>query len=118
MRRRDPGQRRGQHRTRRGTADGAPHVVTVRTPDARLVWYKEIAARSRQRIAAMGVFDNWHGILVRDDYAGWHQFDDRSPESSNAEPTSSDTCRACSTSTPRCSNGPARSRKRYVMRRN
>jgi hypothetical protein len=21
------------------------------------------------------VFDNWHGILVRDDYAGWHQFD-------------------------------------------
>jgi hypothetical protein len=23
----------------------------------------------------MGIFDNWHGILVRDDYAGWHQFD-------------------------------------------
>jgi transposase len=56
-------------------ADGAPHVVTVRTPDPRLVWYKEIAARTSQRIAAMGVFDNWHGILVRDDYAGWHQFD-------------------------------------------
>jgi transposase len=56
-------------------AEGAPHVVTVRTPDAKLVWYKEIAARSSQRIAAMGVFDNWHGILVRDDYAGWHQFD-------------------------------------------
>jgi hypothetical protein len=54
---------------------GAPHVVTVRTPDARLVWYKEIAARSKERIAAMGVFDNWHGVLVRDDYAGWHQFD-------------------------------------------
>jgi Transposase IS66 family/Family of unknown function (DUF6444)/zinc-finger binding domain of transposase IS66 len=54
---------------------GAPHVVTVRTPDAKLVWYKEIAARSKERIAAMGVFDNWHGILVRDDYAGWHQFD-------------------------------------------
>jgi hypothetical protein len=56
-------------------AQGAPHVVTVRTPDAKLVWYKEIAARTKERIAAMGVFDNWHGILVRDDYAGWHQFD-------------------------------------------
>ena len=56
-------------------ADGAPHVVTVRTPDAKLVWYKEIAARTKERIAAMGVFDNWHGVLVRDDYAGWHQFD-------------------------------------------
>jgi hypothetical protein len=50
-------------------------VVTVRTPDAKLVWYKAIAARTKERIAAMGVFDNWHGILVRDDYAGWHQFD-------------------------------------------
>jgi hypothetical protein len=56
-------------------AQGAPHVVTVRTPDAKLVWYKAIAARTKERIAAMGVFDNWHGILVRDDYAGWHQFD-------------------------------------------
>ncbi len=56
-------------------ADGSPHVVTVRTPDARLVWYKEIAARTSARIAALGVFDTWHGVLVRDDYAGWHQFD-------------------------------------------
>ena len=54
---------------------GAPHVVAVRTPDAKLVWYKEIAARTKKRIAAMGVFDDWHGILVRDDYAGWYQFD-------------------------------------------
>lgn len=56
-------------------ADGSPHVVVVRTPDTRLVWYKEIAARTSARIAAMGVFDNWRGVLVRDDYAGWHQFD-------------------------------------------
>ena len=56
-------------------ADGSPHVVTVRTPDARLVWYKEIAARTSARIAELGVFDTWDGILVRDDYAGWHQFD-------------------------------------------
>jgi transposase len=56
-------------------ADGSPHVVTVRTPDARLVWYREIAPRTSARIAAMGVFTNWRGVLVRDDYAGWHQFD-------------------------------------------
>jgi transposase len=56
-------------------ADGSPHVVTVRTPDPRLVWYKEIAARTSARIATLGVFDTWDGILVRDDYAGWHQFD-------------------------------------------
>lgn len=56
-------------------ADGSPHVVAVRTPDTRLVWYKEIVARSSRRIAELGVFDNWGGVLVRDDYAGWHQFD-------------------------------------------
>ena len=56
-------------------AAGSPHVVTVRTPDPRLVWYKEIAGRTAKRIAELGVFDNWGGILVRDDYVGWHQFD-------------------------------------------
>jgi transposase len=56
-------------------ADGSPHVVAVRTPDARLVWYKEIVARTSARIAELGVFDQWGGVLVRDDYAGWHQFD-------------------------------------------
>jgi len=56
-------------------ADGSPHVVTIRTPDARLVWYKQIAARTSARIAELGVFDAWGGVLVRDDYAGWHQFD-------------------------------------------
>ena len=56
-------------------AQGSPHVVAVRTPDARLVWYRAIVARSAARIAELGVFDRWRGILVRDDYAGWHQFD-------------------------------------------
>ena len=56
-------------------AQGSPQVVTVRTPDARLVWYKQISARTGKRIAALGVFTDWHGYLVRDDYAGWHQFD-------------------------------------------
>lgn len=56
-------------------ADGSPHVVTVRTPNGRLVWYKAIAARTAEQIARLGVFTAWYGILVRDDYAGWHQFD-------------------------------------------
>jgi hypothetical protein len=57
------------------SAQGAPHVVTVRTPDANLVFYKEIHARTKEQLAALGIFDKWRGILVRDDYAGWHQFD-------------------------------------------
>ena len=54
---------------------GAPHVVAIRTPDARLVWYTDITARTSKKIAELGVFTAWGGILVRDDYAGWHQFD-------------------------------------------
>jgi hypothetical protein len=30
------------------------------------------------------VFDRWYGILVRDDYAGWYQFDAQLAGSSNA----------------------------------
>jgi hypothetical protein len=54
---------------------GSPHAVTVRTPDARLVWYAPIGSRSKAAIAALGVMDGYAGYLVRDDYAGWHQFD-------------------------------------------
>jgi transposase len=54
---------------------GAPHAVTLRTPDARLVWYAALPSRSKTAIAALGVLDGWGGYLVRDDYAGWHQFD-------------------------------------------
>lgn len=56
-------------------AAGSPHVVTVRTPDERLVWYADVTARSSAQIKDLGVFDGWHGVLVRDDYAGYHQFD-------------------------------------------
>jgi transposase len=56
-------------------AEGSPQVVTVRTPDARLVWYKQITARTAKKIAELGVLDTWRGILVRDDYAGYYQFD-------------------------------------------
>lgn len=54
---------------------GAPHAVTIRTPDARLIWYAALGSRSGAAIKGLGVLDGWHGYLVRDDYAGWHQFD-------------------------------------------
>jgi transposase len=56
---------------------GSPHAVTVRTPDARLVWYAPIGSRSKNAIADLGVLEGYTGYLVRDDYAGWHQFDDQ-----------------------------------------
>jgi hypothetical protein len=54
---------------------GSPHVVCLRTPDERLVWYRALASRGKEAIAGLGVFDGWPGYLVRDDYAAWHQFD-------------------------------------------
>jgi transposase len=54
---------------------GAPHAVTLRTPDTRLIWYAGMTSRTSDSITDLGVLDNWHGFLVRDDYAGWHQFD-------------------------------------------
>ena len=55
---------------------GAPHAVTIRTPEARLVWYAPIHARSSRAIEGLEILSGWHGYLVRDDYAGWQQFDD------------------------------------------
>jgi hypothetical protein len=54
---------------------GSAYVVTVRTPDARLVWYAPIGSRSKTALAALGVLKGYAGYLVRDDYAGYHQFD-------------------------------------------
>jgi len=47
-----------------GVATGSPHVVTIRTPDERLVWYREVTARSSAQIRNLGVFDGWHEVLV------------------------------------------------------
>lgn len=55
--------------------EGAPHAVTLRTPDARLIWYAGMSSRSKTAIDDLNVLTDWHGYLVRDDYAGWHQFD-------------------------------------------
>jgi transposase len=54
---------------------GSAHAVTVRTPDARLVWYAPIGSRSKTTIAGLGVLQGYAGYLVRDDYAGYYQFD-------------------------------------------
>lgn len=56
-------------------ATGSPYMVTVRTPDERLVWYAAITSRSSANLKDLGIFDRWPGVLVRDDYAGYHQFD-------------------------------------------
>jgi Transposase IS66 family/Family of unknown function (DUF6444) len=53
---------------------GSPHAVTVRTPDARLVWYAPIGSRSKTALVGLGVLDGYAGYLVRDDYAGYYQF--------------------------------------------
>jgi hypothetical protein len=49
--------------------------VTIRTPGARLIWYAAMGSRPGPAIAGLGVLEGWHGYLVRDDYAAWHQFD-------------------------------------------
>jgi transposase len=54
---------------------GSPQVVTVRTPDEQLVWYAATPSRSSEAIKNLGVMNGYRGILVRDDYAGWAQFD-------------------------------------------
>jgi hypothetical protein len=56
---------------------GSEHVITIRTPGERLVWLTATSSRSSGAIKAVGVLNDWHGYLVRDDYAGWHQFDDQ-----------------------------------------
>lgn len=58
-------------------ATGAAHLVTVRTPDQRLVWYQAITSRSSGSLKDLGIFDRWYGVLVSDDYACYHQFDDQ-----------------------------------------
>jgi transposase len=54
---------------------GSAHAVTVRTPDARLVYYAPIGSRSKTALAGLGVLEGYAGYLVRDDYAGYYQFD-------------------------------------------
>jgi transposase len=55
---------------------GSPHVLTVRTPEERLVWYRALPARTKKALRTLGLFgSDFTGYLVRDDYTAWHQFD-------------------------------------------
>jgi uncharacterized coiled-coil protein SlyX len=54
---------------------GAPHAITLRTPDERLIWYVPMNSRSGEAIRDLDVLTGWNGYLVRDDYSGWQQFD-------------------------------------------
>jgi transposase len=58
-----------------------PHVYTVRTmcaytgggPD--LVWFGAAGDRTKPSISAFGILDDYHGILVRDDFGGYVSYD-------------------------------------------
>jgi len=54
---------------------GAAHVMVIRTPDQRLVWYRALGSRGKQAIKALGVLDGYRGYLVRDGYTGYQQFE-------------------------------------------
>jgi hypothetical protein len=54
---------------------GAAHVMVIRTPDGRLVWYRAMGSRRKDTIAALGVLDGYRGYLVRDGYTGYQQFE-------------------------------------------
>lgn len=54
---------------------GAPLVVCVHTPEQRLVWYRQLPARTKKALRALGLFADYTGYPVRDDYTAWHQFD-------------------------------------------
>jgi transposase len=62
-------------------AEGSPHVVILRTPQARLSWYRALPARTKKALHALGLLNTdkrpggFTGYLVRDDYSAWHQFD-------------------------------------------
>lgn len=60
-------------------ADGQPragsaYILTVLAPGG-LTWLTAIGSRSKTALRAGGVLDTFTGVLVRDDYAGYHQFD-------------------------------------------
>lgn len=60
---------------------GSPHVVVLRTPHARLAWYRALPARTKEALRNLGLLNTdklpggFTGYLVRDDYSAWHQFD-------------------------------------------
>jgi hypothetical protein len=65
---------------------GNPQVYTVRTlhaytragaggPVGDLVWYGAAGTRTKKAISAFGILDDYHGVLVRDDFGGYTSYD-------------------------------------------
>lgn len=60
-------------------ADGQPragsaYIFTVLAPGG-LTWLTAMGSRRKTALRAAGVLNTFTGVLVRDDYAGYHQFD-------------------------------------------
>jgi len=59
-----------------------PHVFTVRTlcgytgGGSDLVWFGAAGTRTKKEITAFGILDNYHGVLVRDDFGGYVSYDE------------------------------------------
>lgn len=53
---------------------GSPYILTVLAPGG-LMWLTALGSRSKQALAAAGILSGFRGVLVRDDYAGYRQFD-------------------------------------------
>lgn len=55
--------------------------MILRTPQARLSWYRALPARTKKARCALGLLNTgglpggFTGYPVRDDYSAWHQFD-------------------------------------------
>lgn len=53
---------------------GSPYILTVLAPGG-LTWLTALGSRSKTALRAGGILDTFTGVLVRDDYAGYYQFD-------------------------------------------
>lgn len=53
---------------------GSAYILTVLAPGG-LTWLTAIGSRGKTALRAAGILDTFTGVLVRDDYAGYHQFD-------------------------------------------
>ena len=60
---------------------GNPHVYTVRTlrgwtgGGCDLIWYGAAGNRTKEAISGFGILEDYHGVLVRDDYGGYLSYD-------------------------------------------
>ena len=58
-------------RGRAGLTIGGPNA----DPGGDLVWYGAAGTRTKKAISAFGILDDYHGVLVRDDFGGYTSYD-------------------------------------------